>query len=355
MEKNLGKGVWDNIFKGTKKKQKEELKLDQICWISSDDYHPMLTKVCSIPKDLWYQYTLTSKDQLTLEELFEKLTDDQIKVYKNWIASGEQFDEYQEVALKNIDLLYESLTKKVLEGKNLVELKRWWNGEYHPLTDLAIQCWVLEKCPEIDYFAGSENNYGVKNLEKLYPWHWNSDRLLAVLHPIFTDFQYGPNVFVWRTLNKLKGKKWNLYFISIDIGKILNLPSYRVYKVGITTKKAVVEKDKGQRFHQKYFDYIEVLRFVEYQDGRDAYTREQKVIKDSSNEIENYCKEKHDGKAYGRINLMPKKIAKKMNYEIESYFAASEWVYETIQKDTDILERFDKLTTFWPPDYEDKM
>ena len=24
MEKNLGKGVWDNIFKGTKKKQKEE-------------------------------------------------------------------------------------------------------------------------------------------------------------------------------------------------------------------------------------------------------------------------------------------------------------------------------------------
>ena len=175
-----------------------------------------------------------------------------------------------------------------------------------------------------------------------------------MLHPIFHDFHYGPNIFQWRTQNKLKGKKWNLYLIAIDIGGILKLPTYRVYKVGITTKKAVVEKDKGRRFHRKYFDFIKVLRFIEYQDGRDAYTREQKVIKDSKDELEFYIKNKYDGKPYENIKLMPKKVAKKMTYEIESYFASSEWIYETIGKENEILEKFDKLTTFYPLDYEDK-
>ena len=175
-----------------------------------------------------------------------------------------------------------------------------------------------------------------------------------MLHPIFHDFHYGPNIFQWRTQNKLKGKKWNLYLIAIDIGGILKLPTYRVYKVGITTKKAVVEKDKGQRFHRKYFDFIKVLRFIEYQDGRDAYTREQKVIKDSKDELELYIKNKYDGRPYENIKLMPKKLTRKMTYEIENYFASSEWVYETIGKENEILEKFDKLTTFYPPDYEDK-
>ena len=44
-----------------------------------------------------------------------------------------------------------------------------------------------------------------------------------------------------------------------------------------------------------------------------------------------------------------------MTYEIEYYFQSSEWVYDTIQKDNEILERFDKLTTFYPPDYENKI
>ena len=43
-----------------------------------------------------------------------------------------------------------------------------------------------------------------------------------------------------------------------------------------------------------------------------------------------------------------------MTYEIENYFASSEWIYETIGKENEILEKFDKLTTFYPPDYEDK-
>ena len=43
-----------------------------------------------------------------------------------------------------------------------------------------------------------------------------------------------------------------------------------------------------------------------------------------------------------------------MNDEIEDHFSSSEWIYETIQKRAEILKRFDLLTTFYPPDYEDK-
>ena len=319
---------------------------EEICWVEPNDYHPTRSGV--VEREIWHKLKLDN------EKLNEVLNQDQKKVVRNWGEAFEQHFDYQRIASQEIDKLLESLTKRTLEGKNLVEIPRWWNGENHPLTEFALQCWILEKCPEVDYFSGHENNYGIKNLEKLYPWLWSAGRKLAVLYPIFHDFHYGPNIFQWRTRNKLKGKKWNLYLIAIDIGGILKLPTYRVYKVGITTKKAVVEKDKGQRFHRKYFDFIKVLRFIEYQDGRDAYTREQKVIKDSKDELEFYIKNKYDGKPYENIKLMPKKVAKKMTYEIENYFASSEWIYETIGKENEILEKFDKLTTFYPPDYEDK-
>ena len=54
-----------------------------------------------------------------------------------------------------------------------------------------------------------------------------------------------PLTFIWNSGHKLKGKKWNLYLLSIDIGKILNLTTFKVFKVVIIAKKAVVEKDKS--------------------------------------------------------------------------------------------------------------
>ena len=226
-----------NEYLKAKDNQNKPTTKREICFIDIDKYHPVLSG--AVDKEIW-----NNSKSKGLKDLKKVLTEDQWKVYKNWLAASDQYDEYGRIATQECDLLRNSLEKTLLKDKNIVSNPYWYIPEWHPLSELAMQCWILKQCPELDFFAGLENNYGVKDVDliKLYPVLWNKDRIATVLYPIFTNFTYGPNIFIWHSMHKLKGKKWNLYLISIDIGKILNLPSFKVFKVGITTKKSCCRK-----------------------------------------------------------------------------------------------------------------
>ena len=179
--------------------------------------------------------------------------------------------------------------KKYIENlrKENSENSKEWRQEV-----LFEQCILLMKFPQLTTLPESRENIDIDkwledlniDVQDLYPLgncNHLSDASYEIFYNVMHYWVYGPNPIAkdfYNVPEGFKGKGTILYFISIDLGQ-LKAGTGKIYKVGITTKPLVVGYAYAARYGKEYTDSIKILRQVSYDDGKDAYENERKVIK----------------------------------------------------------------------------
>tara|TARA_B100000242_G_scaffold197218_1_gene142538 strand:- start:430 stop:1881 length:1452 start_codon:yes stop_codon:yes gene_type:complete len=292
-------------------------------------------------------------------EPLKRLTTKEDKNFRNWQKwSGEKF-ESGKIRDKNQKSLNKWFLKKLRESNNLVENPRYEHLGYveHELQILCEQMYLLHKFPELN--LERQENFGIKyeDLIKAYPLMSNPKGQMFLLTDIIFKFRYGPNALDYSkapsSFNNLRKNPHKVYLIRFDLGLFFDCKSSFIYKVGIT-KKPVADGTSKSRFKPIVAKHIDVLREKDCTDGVEAYTYEQKLLRDSEQiyleklKIANLnTKEhKHIHMAYmtDEIETAWRKAEKEKIYAM-SNMGTTEWVYDVL-KEKEILERFDFLTSF---------
>lgn len=264
-------------------------------------------------QELWRQ-------QLKDLKKLEKWIDRRINSTSNFVATIEKHEGTE--GLQKCRLVKQLLLAKRLPSLCLLD------------SDKEIERWVSE-------------DLGITELCTLYPFITQKDHLQPIKDLIY-DFEYGPNPFDWASLRipfKLKSEATKLYFVKIDLGGLAGYEHEYVYKVGIT-KKEVVGSSKKARYAGELTQHIDILRELDFRDGRDAFLREQKVIKyDRKNCLNRTTKKEvvtSDGVVLDTINPIDKSPRK-----VLSQLGPSEWVFGSLSEE-EALSIFDQLTAYSP-------
>ena len=284
------------------------------------------------------------------EEEEKELSEEEQKIIKDWKRASKEGRKRDKKLNQDLATMEKWIVGNLKSGNNLVTDPRWYPPAYeHELFELGQQLYINNLFPNLN--LNEEENYGASEIEKAYPYITSIYHLYRINDLIF-NFKYGPSAFSWKFVPfKLKGQKVKLYLVSIDIGLLAEKESFLIHKVGIT-KREVADGTSKSRFPSKIAKFTRVLRVIEYEDGRDAFIREQKIIRDSALEeslfekkydIENgdYSFHKHPRR------LRRNQIGEPLPRKIQNILGVMEWIYIYFSEDY-IKDKFDRLNAYSP-------